>query len=132
MAIALLDGALNVDEKTGKKIQLLSVLRQRHPDTLQTCVDTIGREDKEKKMHVEKVLLRISMVSEVQETSKTLDTQIFAQSGGGASDVILAVADADPSVRCAAVRSVMQRMSSDDLTEAEMVRVQRWCAFSVS
>lgn len=34
---------------------------------------------------------------------------------------MLAVADADPSVRCAAVRSVMQRISSDDLTETEMV-----------
>ncbi len=34
---------------------------------------------------------------------------------------MLAVADADPFVRCAAARSVMQRMSTEDLTEVELV-----------
>ncbi len=62
LAKALLDAAMGTDEGTGKKFHLLSVLRQRHPDTLQKCIDTIGRVDKEKKVSAENVLLKISMV----------------------------------------------------------------------
>ncbi|KLO17716.1 hypothetical protein SCHPADRAFT_845947 [Schizopora paradoxa] len=106
LAKALLESSLSANEEGGKKLELLSMLRQRHPKALQKCVDAIGREDKEKALLAENVLLKISM------------------SGGGANDVMLAAADADPSVRCAATRSVIQRIIGDDLTETELLSLQ--------
>lgn len=59
---ALFDASLNAKEDGGKKISLLSVIRQRHPETLQKYIEAIGREDKEKMVLAEKVLLKISTV----------------------------------------------------------------------
>ena len=62
LAKSLLEAFLSAGEEGGKKFELLSMVRQRHPEVLQKCIEAIGREDKEKALLAENVLLRISMV----------------------------------------------------------------------
>ena len=91
---------------------LLVHIQQRHPDLLQACFEVAILDAGENKNALEQLLISLSveLPGGAAGTSNAKDT-----------DMVIASTSADAAVRVIAVRELLEKMSSSDIAESELV-----------